>query len=99
MPSGSGRSRRIFSNSNPYTEPFPQVSLDANGDAVATWMGPEIEVATRSGFKGGWTKPVGVGEGSVVKGAISQDCDGLSIWQVPTSKPRGIAVQVAAEDP
>jgi hypothetical protein len=90
-------STRIFSNANPYAEPFPQVSLDSRGGAVATWIGPEIEVATRSGFRGAWTKPTSVGEGGVVQSAISPAGDGLAIWQVPTSKPRGIAVQAAME--
>lgn len=71
---------------------YPEVSVDARGDAVATWTATRLSAAVRRGPHGRW-RTRKLGRGGVSQVAVGPHGSAIVVWQEGIG--RGIVVQAA----
>lgn len=73
------------------TEYVPSVTVNARGDALATWMGPEGVQAARRPVGGAWSAPMTISAGPEhsdhVQATLDANGDAIALWQ--TWSPSG----------
>ena len=69
----------ILAREGPY-RPYPEVSVNGSGDAVATWSFANAEAAVRRSPNGKWRRAVTLGAGGVSQVALDARGDAVVVW-------------------